>query len=91
MAENTKNTQAADTLPAEEKKNSQTAGTAAMPAKKRQQPAQYTVHELAAASEKVLGLPPECTAAALKISGKERMTVDEAGTAVQKFMAQEVK
>lgn len=89
MAEKTKNTQAADTLPAEEKKDGRTAGI--VPAKKRQQPAQYTVHELTSASEKVLGFPPECTAAALKISGKERMTVDEAGAAVQKFMAQEVK
>lgn len=91
MAENTKNTQAADTPPAEEKKNSQTAGTAALPAKKRQQPAQYTVQELMAASEKVLMVPRECAAAALKISGKGRMTVDEARTAIQKFMAQEVK
>lgn len=89
MAENTKNTKASDTLPAEEKKDGRTAGSA--PVKKKLKPPQYTADELTAASEKVFGIPQECAGAAFKIAGKTAMSLDEAKGIVEKFMKQEVK
>lgn len=74
---------------AEEKKNGQTAGTT--PAKTKPKPPQYTADELIGASEKALGVPQECAAAAFKIAGKTRLSLDEAKVVVQKFMEQEVK
>ena len=74
---------------AEEKKNVQTAGIAS--AKTKPKPPQYTADELTAASEKALGVPRECAAAAFKVAGKTLMSLDEAKAVVKKFMEQEVK
>ena len=74
---------------AEEKKSGQTAGTVS--AKTKAKPPQYTAEELASASEKALGVPRECAAAAFKIAGKTLLSLDEAKAVVKKFMEQEVK
>lgn len=55
--------------------------------------AKYTVSELAAAADKVLGRPvaPECVVAALKIAGKTEVTIQEAKDLVNKFLKKEVR
>lgn len=73
----------------EEKKSAQTANMAS--AKIKSKPTQYTADELIAASEKVLGVPWECAAAAFKLAEKTVMSLDEAKAVVKKFMEQEVK
>lgn len=63
----------------------------AAPPKKKGAPPQYTAEELIAASEKALGVPQECAAAAFKIAGKTHMSLDEAKAVVGRFMKQEVR
>lgn len=89
MAEKKKDAQAEETVRADGKENGQPADTA--PPKKKGAPPQYTAGELVAASEKVLGVPQECAAAAFKIAGKTHMSLDEAKAVVGRFMKQEVR
>lgn len=88
-AEGRENTQVTDAEAAGEKKNGKVAGAASV--KKRPEPPQYTADELIAASEKALGVPKECAAAAFKIAGKTSMSLDEAKAVVGRFMKQEVR
>lgn len=57
------------------------------------QEAEYTVEELAAASETVIGkgTMPECVIAALRVTGLKKATKTEAKKIVTKFMTKEVK
>ncbi len=57
------------------------------------QEAEYTVEELAAASEAVIGkgIMPECVIAAFRVAGVEKATKTEAKKIVTKFMTKEVK
>lgn len=87
-AEGKENVQAADAAVGE-KKNGKATGNASV--KKRPDLPQYTADELIAASERALGVPKECAAAAFKIAGKTSMSLDEAKTVVERFMEQEVR
>lgn len=91
MAEKKKDAQAEEkeTVRADGKETGQPADTA--PPKKKGEPPQYTAGELVAASEKALGVPQECAAAAFKIAGKTHMSLDEAKAVVGRFMKQEVR
>ena len=57
------------------------------------QEAEYTVEELAAASEKLFGkkVMPECVIAAFRVAGVEKATKTEAAKIVKNFMTKEVK
>lgn len=57
------------------------------------QEVEYTVEELAAASEAVIGkgIMPECVIAAFRVAGVEKATKTEAKKIVTKFMTKEVK
>lgn len=57
------------------------------------QEAEYTVEELAAASEAVIGkgTMPECVIAAFRVVGVEKATKTEAKRIVTNFMKKEVK
>lgn len=57
------------------------------------QEAEYTVEELAAASEAVIGkgTMPECVIAAFHVAGVEKATKTEAKRIVTNFMKKEVK
>ncbi len=51
----------------------------------------YPVNEIVAASLKLFGWQPECTAAALKPIGKDEMTVSEVKEITEKFLRKEIK
>jgi phage-related baseplate assembly protein len=57
------------------------------------QEAEYTVEELAAASETVIGkgTMPECVIAAFRVAGVEKATKTEAKKIVTKYLTKEVK
>ena len=52
---------------------------------------EYSIGELAMASNTVFGLEMECVIAALSGLGKQKFTVSEAKGIVEKFMKKEVK
>lgn len=51
----------------------------------------YTVKELIRAAETAIKQPQDCVTAALIMSGKEVMTLDEAKRTVKKFMERKVR
>ena len=51
----------------------------------------YTAAELANASEKIFGVSPDITTAALRVAGVDAATVAEAEKIVKKFANKEVK
>jgi phage-related baseplate assembly protein len=57
------------------------------------QEAEYTVEELAAAAETVVGkgTMPECVIAAFRVAGVEKATKTEAKKIVTKYLTKEVK
>jgi len=57
------------------------------------QEAEYTVEELAAAVETVIGkgIMPECVIAAFRVAGVEKATKTEAKKIVTKYLTKEVK
>lgn len=61
------------------------------PAKLRAQEPVYTVKELIRAAETAIKQPRDCVTAALIMSGKEVMTLDEAKRTVKKFMERKVR
>lgn len=51
----------------------------------------YTIEELTRAAKVQFGLKPALVEAALRATGKEKFTLDEARTVIEKFSLQEVK
>lgn len=56
--------------------------------KEKTNTSEYTIDEIV--ESKILGIPPECVIAALKLTGKETFTLNSASAYVQAFLKKEV-